>query len=129
MKSAKKSKIRTPISPLRLSTNIQFWCELFPFWDAFNWHSGTPSIGMFIYIYIFIYTYSVYIYIYIYIYIKYTFIIYRYRSEVFYKIRYLKIFAKFTEKHLCQDLFLIKVPALSMAYLIHGHISYILEAS
>ena len=64
-----------------------------------------------------------------YIYIKYTFIIYRYGSEVFYKIRYLKIFAKFTEKHLCQDLFLIKVPALSMAYSIHGHISYILEAS
>ena len=47
----------------------------------------------------------------IYIFIKFLYNFFFFSSEVFFKIALLKNFTKFTGKHLCQNLFLNKVPA------------------
>ena len=59
-----------------------------------------------IYIYKMIYTtYNIYIFI------KFLYNFFFFSSKVFFKIALLKNFTKFTGKHLCQNLFLNKVPA------------------
>ena len=60
-----------------------------------------------IYIYIYNMIYTIYN---IYIFIKFLYNFFFFSSEVFFKIALLKNFTKFTGKHLCQNLFLNKVP-------------------